>query len=62
MSDGKIPSILLEPLEPILPPEGIIAVKLSDVARRALESSTGRIDVAGVRGSGSAATIAAIAR
>ncbi len=62
MSDGKIPSILLEPLEPILPPEGIVAVKLGDVARRALEGSTGRVDVAGVRGSGSAATIAAIAR
>ncbi|HEX7665241.1 MAG TPA: DEAD/DEAH box helicase, partial [Polyangiaceae bacterium] len=62
MSDDKIPSALLEPLEPVLPPEGVVASKLGDVARRTIEASSGRVDIAGVRGSGSAATVAAIAR
>ena len=58
----KVPSVLLEPLEPVLPPEGVVASRLADVARKAITERTGRVDVAGVRGSGAAATIAAIAR
>jgi transcription-repair coupling factor (superfamily II helicase) len=60
--DSKIPSALLEPLEPILPPEGVVAVKLADIAARANANGAGRVDVAGVRGSGAAAVVAAIAR
>jgi transcription-repair coupling factor (superfamily II helicase) len=52
----------LEPLPPVLPPEGVAATRLRDVAARANELGTGRLDVSGVRGSASAAVAAAIAR
>ena len=56
------PSLELEPLAPILPPEGVIAARLRDVASRAKGLGAGRLDVAGVRGSAGAAIAAAIAR
>ncbi|HEY6461765.1 MAG TPA: transcription-repair coupling factor, partial [Polyangiaceae bacterium] len=51
-----------EPLPTLLPPEGIVAARLRDVAARAKALDAGRIDVAGVRGSAGAAVAAAIAR
>src|SRR5215813_12628199 len=54
MSEG------LETLEPVLPPEGVIAARLRDVTARALASR--RVDVAGAQGCASAALAAAIAR
>lgn len=62
MTDGRIPSVLLEPLESILPPEGVVAVTLGEISKLATAAGPGRVDVAGVRGSGAAATIAAVAR
>jgi transcription-repair coupling factor (superfamily II helicase) len=52
----------LEPLAPLLPPEGIVAERVRDVAARVRSLSAGRVDVAGVRGCGGAAVAAAIAR
>jgi transcription-repair coupling factor (superfamily II helicase) len=52
----------LEPLPPLLPPEGIVASRLRDVAARVLALGAGRIDVAGVRGCAGAAVAAAVAR
>jgi len=52
----------LEPLPPILPPEGIVASRLRDVAARIRALPVGRLDVAGVRGCASAAVAAATAR
>jgi transcription-repair coupling factor (superfamily II helicase) len=54
--------IEVEPLPPLLPPEGVVAVRVRDVASRVRATSSGRVDVAGVRGSASAAVAAAIAR
>src|SRR5262245_32356365 len=54
MSEG------LETLEPVLPPEGVVAARLRDVAGRAL--SRRRVDVAGAQGCAPAAVAAAIAR
>jgi transcription-repair coupling factor (superfamily II helicase) len=51
----------LEPLEPVLPPEGVIAARLRDVAERVVAAPAGMIDVAGVRGSAAAALVGAIA-
>src|SRR5580704_6407358 len=56
------PSIELEPLPSLLPPEGIVASPVRDVVARAAALATGRVDVAGVRGSAGAALAAAIAR
>ena len=50
-----------EPLEPILPPEGVRAVRLRDVAEIVARTQTGTVDVAGVRGSGAAALVGALA-
>src|SRR5258708_7525076 len=52
----------LEPLEPLLPPEGITASRLREVAARAKALRSGRLDVAGVRGSAGAALAASVAR
>jgi transcription-repair coupling factor (superfamily II helicase) len=52
----------LEPLPPLLPPEGIVAVRVRDVAARVRSLHEGRVDVSGVRGCGGAAVAAAIAR
>ena len=52
----------LDPLPPVLPPEGVVAARLREVAQQASALTTGRLDVAGVRGSGGAALVAAIAR
>jgi transcription-repair coupling factor (superfamily II helicase) len=52
----------LEPLPALLPPEGVVAARLRDVAARAGALGAGRLDVAGVRGSAAAAVAAAIAR
>src|SRR5580658_9884803 len=53
----------LEPLPPLLAPEGVVAARLRDVVERvrSLEAGAG-LDVAGVRGCAGAAVVAAIAR
>ena len=51
-----------DPLGPVLPPEGVVARKVADVAARVVGSSAGRVDVAGLRGSASALVAAAVAR
>jgi transcription-repair coupling factor (superfamily II helicase) len=56
------PTEELEPLPSLLPPEGIVASRLREVAARARALSSGRLDVAGVRGCAGAALAAAIAR
>jgi transcription-repair coupling factor (superfamily II helicase) len=52
----------LDPLPPILPPEGVEAVKLGDAASRVARGEHGRLDIAGVRGSASALVARAVAR
>jgi transcription-repair coupling factor (superfamily II helicase) len=52
----------LEPLDSLLPPEGITASRLRDVSARAKALRGGRLDVAGVRGSAGAAVAASIVR
>ena len=52
----------LEPLPSLLPPEGVTASRVRDVAARALHLCAGKVDVAGVRGCAGAAVAAAIAR
>jgi transcription-repair coupling factor (superfamily II helicase) len=52
----------LEPLPPLLPPEGVVAMRLRDVVSRVRSAGPGKTDVAGVRGSAGAALAAAIAR
>ncbi len=52
----------LEPLPPLLPPEGLAASRLRDVAERVKTLGKGRLDLAGIRGSAGAAVAAAIAR
>ncbi len=52
----------LEPLPPLLPPEGLAASRLRDVAERVKSLGKGRLDLAGIRGSAGAAVAAAIAR
>ncbi|HEX3771762.1 MAG TPA: transcription-repair coupling factor [Polyangiaceae bacterium] len=51
-----------EPLPSLLPPEGVVASRVRDVAARVKAARTGAVDVAGVRGSAGAALAAAIAR
>ena len=61
--DSRAPAADLEPLEPVLPPEGIVATRLRDVAARVREAKRGgRVDVAGVQGSAAGAVLAACAR
>jgi hypothetical protein len=56
------PAQELEPLPTLLPPEGVIAVRLRDVVARARSLETGRLDVSGVRGCAGAAIAAGSAR
>jgi transcription-repair coupling factor (superfamily II helicase) len=56
------PAEELEPLPALLPPEGVVASRLRDVAGRAKALGVARLDVAGVRGSAAAAVAAAVAR
>ncbi len=49
-------------LDPILPPEGVVASRLRDVAARVAATTSGRIDVAGAHGCAPSALAAAIAR
>jgi len=51
-----------DPLGPVLPPEGVVAARLRDVALRAEALASGRLDVAGVRGCSGAALVASVAR
>jgi transcription-repair coupling factor (superfamily II helicase) len=51
-----------EPLPPLLPPEGVVATPLRDVAARVRTLDRGRLDLSGVRGSAGAAAVATIAR
>jgi transcription-repair coupling factor (superfamily II helicase) len=60
--EARPPSEPLESLPPILPPEGITASRLRDVAARATDGRTDRIDIAGVRGCAGPAIAASIAR
>ncbi len=53
-------SIDLDPLPSVLPPEGVVVTRLSEIARRL--DTQARVDVAGVRGSADAAILAAVAR
>ncbi len=50
-----------DPLGPILPPEGVRAVTLAEVAARATEAPRGRLDVSGVHGGAAAAIAATVA-
>jgi transcription-repair coupling factor (superfamily II helicase) len=52
----------LEPLPPLLPPEGVVASRLRDVAGQARSLRAARLDVAGIRGCADAAVAAAIVR
>jgi transcription-repair coupling factor (superfamily II helicase) len=52
----------LEPLPPLLPPEGITAARVRDVALQVKSLGAAKLDVAGVRGCAAAALAAAIAR
>ncbi len=56
-----LPAEELEPLPPLLPPEGVTARRLRDVAER-VRALQGCLDLAGIRGSAGAAVVAAIAR
>jgi transcription-repair coupling factor (superfamily II helicase) len=56
-----VPAEELEPLPPLLPPEGVTASRLRDVAER-VKALRGCLDLAGIRGSAGAAVVAAIAR
>jgi transcription-repair coupling factor (superfamily II helicase) len=56
------PAEALEPLPSLLPPEGVTASRVRDVAARAKDLGHARIDVAGVRGSAGASLAASIAR
>ncbi len=56
------PAKELDALAPILPPEGVSAARLRDVAARASSLAADRMDVAGVHGCAGPALAAAIAR
>jgi transcription-repair coupling factor (superfamily II helicase) len=55
-------AVELDPLEPVLPPEGVTAARLRDVASDVLTAESGRVDVSGVRGAAGPALTAEIAR
>jgi len=61
-TDSAAPDEALAPLEPILPPEGVVAARLRDVAARVLALGPGKLDVAGVKGAAGAALAATLAR
>lgn len=52
----------LEPLESLLPPEGIVASRVGDVLARVRGPTRQRLDVAGVHGCAGAAIVAAFVR
>ncbi len=52
----------LDPLPVVLPPEGVVARRIREVAARGCALEGGRLDVAGVRGCGVAAGAAATSR
>jgi transcription-repair coupling factor (superfamily II helicase) len=52
----------LDPLQTVLPPEGVTACRIRDVAAAARNLERGRLDVAGVRGCAGPALVAAAAR
>ena len=56
------PSIELEPLPSLLPPEGVVASRIRDAVAAVRGAPDRRVDVAGVRGSAGAALAAALAR
>jgi transcription-repair coupling factor (superfamily II helicase) len=58
----ELPPEALEPLPPLLPPEGVSASRLRDVTGRAIALRSGKLDVAGVRGCAGAAVVASISR
>jgi transcription-repair coupling factor (superfamily II helicase) len=49
-------------IEPVLPPEGIVARRIGEAAERALEASEGHLDVSGAAGSAGVVLAAQIAR
>ena len=51
----------LDPLAPVLPPAGVRACRLAEIASAVAASAGGRVDVAGLRGSASAAASGAVA-
>ena len=51
----------LDPLAPVLPPEGVVVARLRELASAAKALTHGRLDVAGARGSSGAALVAAVA-
>jgi transcription-repair coupling factor (superfamily II helicase) len=51
----------LDPLAPVLPPAGVRAARLQEIPAAVAASAIGRVDVAGLRGSASAAVSAAVA-
>jgi transcription-repair coupling factor (superfamily II helicase) len=52
----------VDPIPSVLPPEGITAATLADVAREVSTATSSRIDVAGARGCAGAAVVSAIVR
>ncbi len=52
----------LDPLEPVLPPDGVLAKKLAEVAAALVSGGKGRVDVAGTRGCAGAMVAAEVAR
>ncbi len=59
--DDELPTDV-EPMPAVLPPEGIVAARLRDIAAKVKPLRAGRVDVAGVRGSAGAAIAATLAR
>src|SRR6478672_11470736 len=53
---------LTDKLDSILPPEGIVATRLRDVAAHIKKMERGRADVSGLKGSAGAAVAATLAR
>ncbi len=51
-----------DPLPPVVPPEGVTAARLADVAARLAGKGARRVDVSGIRGSADAFALAAAAR
>jgi transcription-repair coupling factor (superfamily II helicase) len=56
------PQDALEPLAPILPPEGVAVSRVREVVARTIERETGRLDVVGVQGAARALVVAGLAR
>ena len=63
MNDGVSPGFeVTDTLDSLLPPEGIVATRLRDVAARIRKMDRGRADVSGLRGSAGATLTATLAR